>query len=69
MQERSNEVANLPDAIKVEDSYNFLCECPALYNRKFNMFSSYFLQNIDEINGTNSWTLIDFMDQQNEYRC
>lgn len=33
----------------IEDSYQFLHECPALFHRRFNTLGSYFLQNLSEI--------------------
>lgn len=45
----------------VEDSYHFLCECPALSFRRLKYFGSYFFQDLLELRGCNPWTLLGFI--------
>lgn len=44
-----------------EDSFHYLCECPALANRRFNVFGSYFFQSLLEIRGLNPELLLEYI--------
>ena len=45
----------------VVDSYHFLCEYPALSNRRFNILGSYFFQSLFDIRDTNPCLILEFI--------